>query len=119
MIFRKAQAFYKDFDLVLSPTVAVPPFPWTQLYADKINGKGTRTYFHWLALTYAMTLTGHPSISIPCGLEPTGTPFGLMVTGPHAADRFTLEAAHALEQHFAGDAVLRRPLPDIRKLSRK
>lgn len=42
-----------------------------------------------------------------------------MVTGPHAADRFTLEAAHALEQHFAGDAVLRRPLPDIRKLSRK
>ena len=119
VIFRKAQAFYKDFDLVLSPTVAVPPFPWTQLYADKINGKGTRTYFHWLALTYAMTLTGHPSISIPCGLEPTGTPFGLMITGPHAADRFTLEAAHALEQHFAGDEVLRRPMPDIRKLSRK
>ncbi len=118
-IYRRVQAFHQDYDLILSPTVAVPPFPWTQLYADKINGKPTRTYFHWLALTYAMTLTGHPSTSIPCGLEPTGTPFGLMVTGPHAADRFTLEAAHALEQHFAGDETLRRPVPDIRKLSRR
>lgn len=118
-IFRRVQDFHRDFDLILSPTVAVPPFPWTQLYADRINGQKLRTYFHWLALTYAMTLTGHPSTSIPCGLEPTGTPFGLMVTGPHAADRFTLEAARALEQLFAGDPVLRRPLPDLKKLSRK
>jgi amidase len=115
-IFRRVQAFHQDFDLILSPTVSVPPFPWTQLYMEKIDGKRLRTYFHWLALTYAMTLTGHPSISIPCGKEPTGTPFGLMVTGPHAADRFTLEAAHALERLFAGDPVLRRPVPDLKRL---
>jgi amidase len=118
-IYRRAQAFYKDFDLILSPTVAIPPFPWTQLYAETINGRKLRTYFHWLALTYATTLLGHPSISIPCGLEPTGTPFGLMITGPHARDRFTLEAAHALEQHLASDARLRRPLPDLKALSAK
>lgn len=113
VIYRRAQAFYKEVDLILSPTVAVPPFPWSQLYADTINGKPTRTYFHWLALTYATTLLTHPSISLPCGKEPTGTPFGLMITGPHAGDRFTLEAAHALEQHFAADAKLARPVPDI------
>ena len=118
-IFRRVQEFHKSYDLILSPTVAVPPFPWTQLYADKVNGKPTRTYFHWLALTYAMTLTGHPSTSIPCGLEPTGTPFGLMVNGPHASDRFTLECAHALEQHFQKDPVMKRPVPDIKKLSRR
>ena len=84
-----------------------------------IDGKPTRTYFHWLALTYAMTLTGHPSTSIPCGKEPTGTPFGLMVTGPHRSDRFTLECAHALEQLFARDPVMARPIPDIKKLSRR
>jgi Asp-tRNA(Asn)/Glu-tRNA(Gln) amidotransferase A subunit family amidase len=118
-IYRRVQAFYKDYDLILSPTVAVPPFPWTQLFVETMNGKKLRTYFHWLALTYAMTLTGHPSISIPCGLEPTGTPFGLMVTGPHAGDRFTLEAANALERHFAGDTKLRRPLPDLAWLSKQ
>ena len=42
-----------------------------------------------------------------------------MVTGPHASDRFTLEAAHALEQHFAADPRLRRPLPDLKALSAK
>ncbi|MBL8691589.1 MAG: amidase [Rhodospirillaceae bacterium] len=118
-IFRRVQEFHKDFDLILSPTVSVPPFPWTQLYADKVDGKPTRTYFHWLALTYAMTLTGHPSTSIPCGKEPTGTPFGLMVTGPHRTDRFTLECAHALEQLFQRDPVMARPIPDIKKLSRR
>jgi amidase len=118
-IFRRVQEFHQDFDLILSPTVAVAPFPWTQLYMEKINGKTLRTYFHWLALTYAMTLTGHPSISIPCGLEPSGTPFGLMVTGPHQSDRFTLEAAHALERLFASDEKMRRPLPDLKKLSKR
>ena len=66
-----------------------------------MNGVPLRTYFHWLALTYAITLTGHPSISIPCGVDERGMPFGLQIVGPHKGDRFVLGVAHALEQAFA------------------
>ncbi|MBM3598441.1 MAG: amidase [Alphaproteobacteria bacterium] len=116
-IFRALQAFFQDYDVLLSPTVSVPPFPVEQRYVAEMNGKKLRTYFHWLAPTYALTNTGHPCISIPCGLEPTGTPFGLQLCGPHKGDRYVLDVAHALEQHMARDKRTARPVPDLDKLA--
>ncbi|MBI1779028.1 MAG: amidase [Proteobacteria bacterium] len=117
-IYRAVQAVYEDYDLILSPTVAIPPFPWSQLYMNEINGKRLNTYYHWFSLTYMISLTGNPSLSLPMGLEPTGTPFGLMITGPAAADLFTLSAAHSIEQAVAGDKELCRPVPDLKKLAK-
>ena len=33
-IFRAFQRIYKDYDLVIGPTVGFTPFPWKQLYID-------------------------------------------------------------------------------------
>lgn len=116
-IFRDFQVFFGDYDLLISPTLSVPPFPVEQRYVAEMNGQKLRTYFHWLAPTYALTNTGHPCISIPAGLEPTGTPFGLQLCGPHRGDRFVLDAAHALEQHMSHDKRTARPIPDLDKLA--
>jgi Asp-tRNA(Asn)/Glu-tRNA(Gln) amidotransferase A subunit family amidase len=117
-IYRAVQAVFATYDLILSPTVAVPPFPWGQLYQNEVGGQRLHTYFHWFSLTYMISLTGNPSLSLPMGLEPGGTPFGMMVTGPAARDRFTLRAALGLEQAVAGDAELCRPVPDLARLAR-
>jgi amidase len=117
-IYRAVQAVFAGYDLILSPTVAVPPFPWTQLYQNAIGGKRLHTYFHWLSLTYMISLTGNPSLSLPMGLEPSGTPFGMMVTGPAAQDLFTLRAALGIEQAVANDADLRRPVPNLTRLAK-
>ncbi len=118
-IYRRFQTLYKDIDILITPTLSVPPFPWTQLYVAEMDGEKLRTYFHWLAPTYGITLTGHPCISIPCGLEPTGTPFHLQIVGPHAGDRFTLGVAHALERYMESVPALARPLPDLDALAKK
>ena len=110
------QATFADYDLVLSPTTPVSPFPWTQLYADTINGEKQANYYRWLALTYVVTLTTHPAISLPCGVDHAGMPFGLQVVGGFRADHQVLGAAHAMEKAFAGDAQLRRPRPDLAAL---
>jgi amidase len=115
-IFRAFQALYQDIDVLICPPVAVPPFPVEQLYVGEINGEKLRTYFHWLAPAYMITLTGNPAIAIPCGMEPTGTPFSLQIVGPHCGDKFVLSVAHALEQYMAGDPVTARPSPDLKKL---
>ena len=118
-IFRAFQALYQDIDVLICPPVAVPPFPVEQLYVGEINGEKLRTYFHWLAPAYMITLTGNPAIAIPCGLEPTGTPFSLQIVGPHCGDKLVLSVAHALEQHLAGDPATARPAPDLNKLAKR
>ena len=117
-IFRRFQASFRNYDLVLSPTVPVSPFPWTQLYLEELEGARLRNYYHWLALTYVVTLVTNPSISIPCGIDEHAMPFGLQVTGRFRGDRELLDAAEAMEQAFANISGLGRPRPDLGKLAR-
>lgn len=117
-IFRRFQEIFRDYDLVLAPTTPVSPFPWSQLYLAEMDGKPLRNYYHWLSLTYVVTLATNPAIAIPCGVDHKRMPFGLQVIGPFRADRALLGAAHAMEQAFAAIASLRRPCPDLNKLTR-
>lgn len=116
-IIGRFQQVFDDYDLVLSPTTPVSPFPWTQPFADVIDGRKQDNYYRWLALTYVVTLTTHPALSLPCGLDERGMPFGLQVVGGFRADAQLLAAAHAMEQAFAPHAVLRRPRPDPSRLA--
>ncbi|WP_395701369.1 amidase [Aquabacterium sp.] len=109
---RFAQAF-EQFDLVLAPVTPTSPFPWTQLYAERVDGQATRNYYHWLALTYVVTLATNPALSLPCGRDEHGMPFGLQMIGRLRGDAALLSAALAVEQLFAGDPTLARPRPDL------
>jgi amidase len=115
-IVQRFQAVFQDYDLVLSPTTPLSPFPWTQPYAAEIDGRAQENYYRWLALTYVTTLTTHPSISLPCGTDARGMPFGLQVVGPFRGDVQLLSAAQAMEEAFERQPALRRPRPDIAKL---
>ena len=115
-IFRRFQQTFRDYDVVLAPTTPVSPFPWTQLYLTEMDGKPLRNYYHWLSLTYVVTLATNPAIAMPCGVDHQGMPFGLQVVGRFRGDRALLGAAHAMEQAFAAIPSLRRPVPDLSKL---
>ncbi len=116
-IFRRFQNAFREHDLVLAPTTAITPFPWTQLYLAELGGKPLLNYYHWLALTYVITLVTNPAISLPCGLDNAGMPFGLQVIGRFRGDRVLLGAAHAMERAFAAIRDLQRPIADLEKLS--
>jgi Asp-tRNA(Asn)/Glu-tRNA(Gln) amidotransferase A subunit family amidase len=117
-IFRRFQAKFREHDLVLSPTTPVSPFPWTRLYLEELEGTRLRNYYHWLALTYVITLATNPAISIPCGVDEHTMPFGLQVTGRFRGDRDLVDAAEAMEQAFASISGLGRPRPDLGKLAK-
>ena len=70
-------------------------------------------YIEWFSLTWGLTIPGNPITAIPCGYEPSGTPFGLQVVGRYHADRFVIGVAKALEDLFDSKDDLRRPVPDI------
>ena len=112
-MIRRMSAFMADFDVLICPTNSTPPFPIEQLYLDVIDGKPTRTYFHWIALTYGLTVVGNPAVSLPCGLDPTGTPFGIQICGRAGADRQVLAVAAALESYLQTIPSLARTSPDL------
>jgi len=118
-LYRALQSFFDEVDVLICPTVAVPPFPVEHLFCTHINGVALESYIQWADLTSGLTLTGHPIVSIPCGLDPTGTPFGLQIVGPRRhSEYFVIAVAAALERFAEGRAQIARPVPDIDALSK-
>jgi len=115
-LYQRWQHFFRDIDVILTPSITISPRPWTELFPAEIDGQKTRTYFHWLSLAYAVTLAGHPAVSLPVGRDHHGMPFGLQIVGPRGGDAFVLGVAAALEQMLAANPRTRRPVPDIEKL---
>ncbi len=115
-LYRRWQSFFRDWDVILTPSITISPRSWRELYPAEIDGRQTRTYFHWLALAYAVTLPGHPAVSLPVGLDRHGMPFGLQIVGPRGSDAFVLAVAAELETMLAGDAHTARPVPDLARL---
>ena len=114
---RRFSEFFADIDLLIAPTAAVSPFPVGQLYPETINGEALRSYFHWIGLTFGLTITGHPVAVVPCGLDHAGMPFGIQICGRRGADRMVLQAAASMEIAFAEHPDLARPIPDMAALS--
>lgn len=110
---------FDDFDVVIAPGVSIPPFAWQQLNPEHIDGQPVKNYMAWLELTAALTVVGHPVVTLPCGLDGQGTPFGIQVIGPMYDDRRLLGIAVALEAAFAQHPLLVTPPPDFVWLSRQ
>jgi Asp-tRNA(Asn)/Glu-tRNA(Gln) amidotransferase A subunit family amidase len=117
-LYRRFQTFFAAHDVLVTPTLTLSPRPWRELAPAEIDGVPTRSYYHWLALAYAVTLTGHPAVSLPVGLDEAGMPFGLQIVGRKGGDAAVLGVAAALEQALAGDIRTARPVPDIAALAK-
>jgi aspartyl-tRNA(Asn)/glutamyl-tRNA(Gln) amidotransferase subunit A len=84
--------FHRDYDLLVTPTLAVPAFGVGREYPE-----GNKRWTDWTPFTYPFNLTGQPAASIPCGLTQAGLPVGLHIVGPRYADALVLRAARAFE----------------------
>lgn len=92
----KMWRFMQNYDLLLTPTLAVPPFPVHIQGPEKIDGRMVAP-FQWLAFTFPMNLTGQPAASIPAGWTDDGLPVGLQIVGRHLDDPLVLRASAAFE----------------------
>ncbi len=97
ILWHRVRVFLETYDLLILPTVAVRPFPVEQPYPTEINGKPLENYTQWFFLTYAVTLTGLPAISVPCGFTRDGLPVGLQIVGRRRQEAAVLRAAAAFE----------------------
>jgi amidase len=116
-LYRRFLDFMRRYDVLICPVASVPPFPKDQLYPKSINDAPLPTYISWVGIAYGVTLTGHPVVVVPCGLDRQGLPFGLQLVGRYGQDLTLLAIAEALESALSESKSLRRPLPDLASLA--
>ncbi|MGH7275432.1 MAG: amidase [Candidatus Rokuibacteriota bacterium] len=94
--WREVHAFLERFDLLLMPTVAVPPFPAGEAPPREIAGEPV-SVLGWMPFAFPFNLTGQPAASVPAGFTGDGLPVGLQIVGRRHADATVLAASAAFE----------------------
>lgn len=97
--FRLLQETLNRFDVIVSPVLTAPAIPIALDTSGIVEVAGNRGTIRgaWYPFTYPLNLTGHPAISMPCGMTSEGLPVGLQIMGAWYSDRMILDVAGHLE----------------------
>ena len=97
-LWHRFRELFTRYDYLITPCMAVPPFPVEQNYPDSIAGKPMQTYVDWLAPTFVLSMTGLPVACVPAGLDQDGLPVGLQIVGPPRGEEKVLALAAAIQE---------------------
>jgi aspartyl-tRNA(Asn)/glutamyl-tRNA(Gln) amidotransferase subunit A len=97
---REVDAAIAGHDALLLPTL---PIPAPLLGTDSVQVGGARRPVRALTLrlTQLFNVTGHPAISIPCGVTSEGLPIGLQLVGARGETEALLRVACSVEARLS------------------
>jgi aspartyl-tRNA(Asn)/glutamyl-tRNA(Gln) amidotransferase subunit A len=107
----KMQEFLGQYDVLITPTMPIPPLPVTTKHDDPASDQwymvGGRM---WAPFSLPFNLTQQPAASLPCALDGDGLPFGMQIVAAKYRDSLVLQVCHALEQMlaFPADFAIKR-----------
>ncbi len=109
-LWERLEELFRSYDALLTPCVAVSPFPVEQNYPETIGGRAMASYIDWIAPTYILSLSGLPAASVPAGLDGKGLPVGLQILGRPFSEGDVIGLAMRVE------ALRSIGLPDLTRL---
>ena len=101
-------SLFENYDLLLSPTMAVPAFPVGK-FPEQIAGTEVDPFWGFTPFTYPINMAGYPAASLPCGFTSDGLPVGLHIVG-RGGDEETVIAASAAFERAKPWAHMRPPV---------
>ena len=78
-IYARAQTFFQNYDLLISPATIVPPYPVEQRFVEHLGEHEFSNYIEWCSIAYAITIIGAPALSVPCSFTASGLPVGVQL----------------------------------------
>jgi len=114
-LFSDFQDFFADIDLLIVPGNAISPFLIAEGIPKSVGDKVMENYVDASLIRSALTLTGHPVIAIPTGLDEVGMPFGVQIVGKRRGDFDLLSAAKSIEKIVHANPSLMVNRPDTSK----
>jgi aspartyl-tRNA(Asn)/glutamyl-tRNA(Gln) amidotransferase subunit A len=88
---------FEEVDVILTPTMPTTAFVAEGPMPNMVDGKKIHV-MHSFGYTYPFNVSGHPAITLPCGLDSNGLPVGLHVIGRRHSDHVLLAMAAAFER---------------------
>jgi amidase len=94
---RRIVAFWSDVDIVVTPTLALPPVPvgWA---LDGSPEAAFERQWHWTPFTAIVNVTGQPAMSVPLHWSGDGLPVGVQMIGAPFAEATLIRLAAQLEE---------------------
>ena len=94
---RRITALWADYDLLLTPTLALPPMPvgWDTEPDDPREQFDRAARF--TPFTAAFNVTGQPAVSLPLHWTDDGLPVGVQLVGPPLGEALLLRVSSQLE----------------------
>jgi Asp-tRNA(Asn)/Glu-tRNA(Gln) amidotransferase A subunit family amidase len=90
-----------DHDLIITPTTTVASVPngarGQTIGPEAVNGMPVDPLIGWV-LAFPLNFTGHPAVSVPAGMTPTGHPVGVQLIGRRFAENTLLRACRYIER---------------------
>jgi amidase len=95
---RRIVGFWSDVDVVLTPTLALPPVPigWQEEGADGAIAQLMRNVA-FTPFTAIASMTGQPAVSLPLHWTDSGLPVGVQAIGPPAGEAVLLRLTSQIE----------------------
>ena len=94
---RHVVAFWDQMDVVVTPTLALPPVPIGWTWADDPLESMARQW-HWTPFTALFNVTGQPAMSVPLHRTDDGLPIGIQVIAKPFAEATLFRLAAQLER---------------------
>ncbi len=88
---------FDDVDVIITPTTATTAFGANGPMPSEIDGKRIKP-MHAITFTYPFNVSGHPAVTVPCGVDADGLPVGLQIVGRRHTDHVLLQLAAAFER---------------------
>lgn len=105
---RDTESVFADVDLLLTP--ATPTIAPEIGSVDVSIGNFKEPAGNAITrFTSFFNMTGHPAITVPCGMHSKGLPIAAQLVGRHYEDEFLLSATKLIEKEFE----LALPLPEV------
>ena len=99
-LYQKMNDFFETHDYLICPAASIPPFPIEQRYVTEIDGQPCKTYIDWFSITFALSMTSCPVLSLPCGFTEKGLPVGLQIVARPRGEAELLRDGFRMEQIF-------------------
>ena len=98
-IYEEICRHFKDYDILITPTLTCTAFKLGTDWALEIDGKDVSDQpLAWQHYTYPFNFSGHPAASIPCGWSNDGLPIGMQIIGKRLDDLTVLQVSQAFEE---------------------
>lgn len=96
---RRVVAFWNEVDVVLTPTLALPPVPiaWQEQGVDGAVEQLLRNT-EFTPFTAVANVTGLPAVSLPLRWSEDGLPVGVQAFGPPAGEALLVRLASQIEE---------------------